>query len=310
MLLRVTALWNRSRLVKIVTTGLFFINMAHFIIFAAHGYAKGIIIPMPVVPYTGCRIVLDHRLPLYTIFLVPLLFDTSIVIFTVLKSYPLVVQNLRSLDGGMFRLSSVLFNDGVAYYIAIIISQAISLYAALSVESNPNVAIPMARAAPPIAVTIVAGNRLLLRLRDVMLMREDEDGRMRRVANRGGVRPSTGGTAAVSAGVSVASPTDPSSMGSSSGTGEGGVHLQHPSNANRVQFSNQLATVDYDYHKYLREDLNHASTSSSSKKGGLPGMAGMESRYRHRPSSERSGLDEIAMTNLRDGSGKKPMFSA
>ncbi|KAG8778900.1 hypothetical protein FS842_011024 [Serendipita sp. 407] len=258
MVLRVIALWHRSRLVKMITILLFLVYILHFIVFAVYGYAKGETVPLEISPYTGCSFNLDHRLPLYTIFISPLLFYTFIVAFTILKSYPLLAYKSKSMDGAMFRLSSVLVNDGVVYYIVLIISQVISLYATITLDADPTVVIPIVRAAPGIAVTIVACNRLFLRLHDVMSMREDEGNLARRVPNRDGRGMLT---TIVSARVSAFAPMD-QSMDGSRGHNDGDIRLQHPMTTNDVQLNDQLATVDYDYHAYLRKGLNHERTPS------------------------------------------------
>ncbi|KAG8867286.1 hypothetical protein FRC20_006196 [Serendipita sp. 405] len=306
MLLRVIALWNRSRLVKMIVISLFLVNILFYVVSAVYAYAKGDgWISLETSPFTGCLPLPDQRVPFYIIFITALIFETSIVFFTILKSYPLLAQ--KSIDRGMFRLSSVLFNDGVIYYSAVILSQAISLYAStISVETHPTVSIPIVSSAPAIVVTTVACNRLFLRLHDVILTREDEDEPVRGVAN--GSRKGAG-TAIVSTRVSVFAPMG-QSTGSNDGSGDGGARHHHSRTTNDVRFSSQLAMVDFDYHNYLREDLNSRNPMPTARKGGLPAPVGKDSRYHHRSSSERSYSEKIAMSDFQDGRREKPMFLA
>ncbi|KAG8783014.1 hypothetical protein FRC15_005924 [Serendipita sp. 397] len=249
MLLRVTALWNRSRLIKMITICLFLVNIFFFVASALYAHVKGDDwIPLEIPPFTGCLPRPDTRIPLYAIFTVALVFETSIVLFTILKSYPFLAQKSNSMDGGMFRLSSVLLNDGVAYYVAVILSHVISMYASIApVDANPMVTIPIMASSLPIPVSIVACNRLFLRLHDVLLTREDNY----ELTQPGGERRA--GAATVSTEVSAFALTDMSSMGNSGGSGEGDVRLQPPVKTNGVQIRGQLETVDYDYHDHLRK---------------------------------------------------------
>ncbi|KAG8867287.1 hypothetical protein FRC20_006197 [Serendipita sp. 405] len=232
-----------------ITICLFLVNMFFFVVSALYAHIKGDEwIPLEIPPFTGCLPRPDTRIPLYAIFTVALVFETSIVLFTILKSYPFLAQKSNSMDGGMFRLSSVLLNDGVVYYVAVILSHVISMYASIApVDANPMVTIPIMASSLPIPVSIVACNRLFLRLHDVLLTREDNY----ELTQPGGERRA--GAATVSTEVSAFALTDMSSMGNSGGSGEGDVRLQPPVKTNGVQIRGQLETVDYDYHDHLRK---------------------------------------------------------
>ncbi|KAG8815551.1 hypothetical protein FRC17_000665 [Serendipita sp. 399] len=263
MLLRVIALWSRSQLVKTIVICLFFANTLFYTVSAFEAYIKGGGgIPQPVSPFTGCIPQTAGRIPIYAIFIMALVFETTIVFFTVLKSYHLFVL-LRIHTGAgtgkkrqpghqsrgttMVRLSEVLFNDGIVYYIAVILSHTISLYAAATpIETNPTVYIPIVSAGPAIAATTVACNRLFLRLHDVILTRKNWDDTTYRVADRTG-----DGTCVVPAGVPAPPPMGPS-LGGSSRSEPRSPPVGTTATMESIQFTSRFGTVDYDYHDYLR----------------------------------------------------------
>ncbi|KAG8815542.1 hypothetical protein FRC17_000672 [Serendipita sp. 399] len=287
MLLRVIALWSRSQLVKAIVICLFFANTLFYTISSFEAYIKGGGgIPQPASPFTGCIPQVAGQVPLYAIFIMALVFETSIVFFTVLKSYQLSLllrthaqvggnkqrqPGRQSADTGGFRLSNVLLNDGILYYVAVILSHTISLYAsATPLESNPTLSIPIVASSPAIAATTVACNRLFLRLHDVIVTRNGWDDVAYGVADGNGDH-----TGVVSARVTVLAPVH-SPLGRNNRNGD-------------VRFSSQLRTFDYDYHDYLREDLK------ATKTGRLAAHASRDQTMTIGPPTRSSGME---MSNL------------
>ncbi|KAG8815553.1 hypothetical protein FRC17_000667 [Serendipita sp. 399] len=307
MLLRVIALWSRSQLIKTIVICLFLFNTSFYLIASFYSYVKkGGGIPQPVSPFTGCIPQPDGRIPLYSIFIMALVFETAVVFFTVLKSYhlslllrtPAVGGNEQRQPGhqltdtGAFRLSNVLFNDGILYYVAVILSHTLSLYAsATPIESNPTVSIPIVTAAPAIAATTVACNRLFLRLHDVILTRKSWE-------DTYGVADGNGDNAGVvSARVTVFAPMDfPLGGGNRNGAH---AHLRDSvETTDDVQFSSQFGTVDYDYHDYLREDLKVKKARRLTASG---------SRHQATTIGSTMRLNGMEMNNFGDGGGKRDM---
>jgi hypothetical protein len=163
LMIRVRALWFSSRLVMGASMVLFILHILTYLIILIYAYSTSII-QSNIFPFTGC-LVLPTFPKLHVIFITSIVFETCIVILTLIKSYPLLRQREAKL-----RLSSILFTDGLLYYFAIIISQVLTLIIFLA--GNPSLSIPVATSYPSIAIVIVACNRLFIRLQRVLLLRD------------------------------------------------------------------------------------------------------------------------------------------
>jgi len=158
-MLRVYALWNRSLRILLFSLAAFFLNIGTFIILVAYNDSKAFILPA-FAPFTGCAIFPGFA-QTYIIFVTAIIFETIMVVLTVMKSYPLVRQ--RGLHTPLFTL---LLEDGLLYYIFIIGSQIINLVA---IFTHSWIGAAMFMSYPSVAVITVACNRLLLRPQRALL---------------------------------------------------------------------------------------------------------------------------------------------
>ncbi|KAG8791598.1 hypothetical protein FRC17_008734, partial [Serendipita sp. 399] len=242
MLLRVVALWNRSLPIKVIMTFLCVFNTLFYVVSGLTVFIKGDSGVPQDAPFTGCQSRLRNpQPPLYAVIIPGLVFETFVVFFTIIRSYPLVALRYRSpnstdhmrsngtlarpVDASVFRLWSLLFNDGILYYLVVMLAQVINIYAAVTIETTTSVSLPILLSQPVIMVQTIACNRLFLRLHANM--------------TQGAGDVITPGTAGVTAGTA--------------GTGLPGRSYQLA--AIRREKS-QLKTADYDYHAYLREDVH------------------------------------------------------
>ncbi|PVG00132.1 hypothetical protein CPB86DRAFT_783000, partial [Serendipita vermifera] len=167
MTLRVRALWNHSRPVQIVVTLLFLGNILISFIVVGYAHATTVIVPADP-PFTGCTVTTSSRFANITLIItIPsaFIFETLVIIFTVIGSYPLIRQ--RDIKLPLFHL---LFTDGLAFYCVIMAAQLLTLICFY--DGDMSVLFTVAISSPAVPVTAVASNRLLLRLQNVLVTQD------------------------------------------------------------------------------------------------------------------------------------------
>lgn len=164
MITRVYALWNRNKWILTSVCSLCFLHISYYTTTVTYAFSKGILMPANL-PFTGCFITLGFD-KLWTMLVPTLVFETVIVSLIVYKTWSLASQ--RSIKAPLF---TMLFNDGLIYYLAIIAIQILSL---VSLLVPSNLTIPIVRAYPTFAVTGIASNRLFTRLHLLLLGKSTE----------------------------------------------------------------------------------------------------------------------------------------
>jgi hypothetical protein len=159
MMTRVYALWDRDRRILVLSLLGFALNIGCFVILSSYSIAKGVTFAN-IPPFTGCTSFPGNG-PTWIIFAMCLGFETMIVCLTVYKSWSVAVQR-----GIKTPLYTLILQDGVAYYIIIILSQVLTI-TALYVPSP--ITGPIAQSFPSIAVSGIACNRLFTRLQRLLL---------------------------------------------------------------------------------------------------------------------------------------------
>jgi hypothetical protein len=160
MALRVQALWNHSRPIKIMVVLLFLVNLIAPIVVVCHIYTTAILVPAKP-PFTGCAIIASTNLA-YIVFVPAFFYETLIIVLTVIKSYPLLRQGSITLP-----LSNLLFKDGLVFYCAILATQLITLICSYS--GNMSLLMSVTLSGPALPVSTVACNRLLMRLQTALV---------------------------------------------------------------------------------------------------------------------------------------------
>jgi hypothetical protein len=160
MALRVQALWSHSRPIKLMVILLFLVNLIAPIVVVSHIYATGLLVPAKP-PFTGCSIVASSNFT-YMVFIPAFLYETLIIVLTVIKSYPLLRQGSITLP-----LSNLLFKDGLVFYFAILATQLITLIC--SYTGNMSLLMSITLSGPALPVSTVACNRLLMRLQSALI---------------------------------------------------------------------------------------------------------------------------------------------
>ncbi|KAG8806949.1 hypothetical protein FRC17_004716, partial [Serendipita sp. 399] len=157
---RVYALWNRSRLFLILISTFFLVHIVVYVVLVFISYARGFTWPnLP--PFTGCMYMTTFRHGWISLVLA-VVFETVIVVLTVIRTYPLARQaNIRT------PLFTLLLRDGLFFYILIIISQVITLVAFLVPSQFTG---PILESSPAIAVLSIACNRMLVRLQRTLII--------------------------------------------------------------------------------------------------------------------------------------------
>jgi hypothetical protein len=163
MTIRVLALWNHSRPVKLALVLLLPINLVTPSIVVGYIHATAKITPATP-PFTGCSMIASNKF-IYLIFLTPLIYETLVIVLTVIKSYPILRMGPISLP--VFEL---LFQDGLAFYCAIVAAEALTLICAYSGNMSLIITVPLSSPALPLAA--VACNRLLMRLQSMLIKRD------------------------------------------------------------------------------------------------------------------------------------------
>jgi hypothetical protein len=160
MMLRVRALWTRSRPVMTAATFLCLLNIVNFIGIMSYSLATAIIRPSTF-PFTGCSFMPSFR-QWYIIFIVAIIFETLVIALTVIKVWP-VLRNRQT----RLPLFTILVQDGLVFYFSTISIHFVVLFTGLFADLT--IALAIFGTLPATAVTGVACNRLLLRLQGVLL---------------------------------------------------------------------------------------------------------------------------------------------
>jgi hypothetical protein len=164
MALRVQALWNHSRPIKIMVLLLFLVNIMAPIIIVCQMYATAILVPATP-PFTGCSTIITSTNLTYVISIPSFVYETIVIVLTVTKSYPLLRQGPITLP-----LSNLLFNDGLIFYCAIVAAQLLVIICSYS--GNTSLIISVAATGLVLPVSAVACNRLLLRLQSALISQD------------------------------------------------------------------------------------------------------------------------------------------
>ncbi|PVG00126.1 hypothetical protein CPB86DRAFT_782992 [Serendipita vermifera] len=155
ILSRVVALWSHSRLIKSIATFLSLVNILAFIIASSYGWGTASVVPQ-MSPFTGCSAVSHADLKINLLLIPAFAFDTSALVLTLVKVHPMIKQ-----AGVRLPILTLLLSDGIAYYIVIIISQALSFVA--TYPKNSSIVLPI------VVANAVACNRLFIRLQEVLV---------------------------------------------------------------------------------------------------------------------------------------------
>lgn len=159
MIIRVYALWNRSRPVLYLVLSMFFAHLGTYSSMMAYSLATAAI-TSNTPPFTGCMVMPTWDKAWIT-FTTSIALETLLFILIVAGSYPIVRQ--RGMKAPFY---SLLFEDGLAYYSIVIISQVIS-FIALKVYTP--VTATFLGSYPTVAIIGIACGRLLLRPQRLLL---------------------------------------------------------------------------------------------------------------------------------------------
>lgn len=158
MALRVNALWSDSRLIKSITMFLALTNILALVITGSYSWATAVVLNR-LFRTVGCSMIPHVNLALNGIFIPSFIFETYVLIFTLIKVYPMVQQS-----GAGLPLLSLLLSDGIAYYIIIIIAQVLSF--TVSFYNNATLLFPI------VVISAITCNRLFIRLQGVLVAGE------------------------------------------------------------------------------------------------------------------------------------------
>jgi len=153
LLSRVYAVWNRSRHIFLICLCGYILNVGLYIGSSAYLVTTSRAITAPL-PFTGCQLSPSFRYE-YASIIVSIIFETMVILLIIIKSYPIV--RLRGVKAPLY---SLLFEDGVAFYCAILVAQVLILFCILSPSL---VTFPILGSSLSIFIIGVACNRLLLR---------------------------------------------------------------------------------------------------------------------------------------------------
>lgn len=161
---RIYALWNRSRLILILTMLGLVLNAAVFFGIVAYTYIDAEIMANHP-PFTGCM-ALPHFHFGWTMLVATLTYEAILVTLTAIKAYPVAIQR-----GVKTPLYTLLLHDGLLYFLVIMILQIINLISIF--QPGPLTGV-MVNAFPALAVIGVSCSRLLLRLQRALVGTKDE----------------------------------------------------------------------------------------------------------------------------------------
>jgi hypothetical protein len=153
MLSRIYVLWGLSRRIFVVCICAFIINVGLFTCSTAYLVATSHSTGAPP-PFTGCQPTSFFKYQ-YAFFAISIGFETMVIILIVIKTHPIV--RLRGVKAPLY---SLLFEDSVAFYCAVVISQLLGFVPQFSPSL---VTLPIQASSPCILVIGIACNRLILR---------------------------------------------------------------------------------------------------------------------------------------------------
>jgi len=153
MLSRIYVLWGLSRRIFVVCICAFIINVGLYICSTAYlvatSHSTG---ALP--PFTGCQPTSFFKYQ-YAFFAISIGFETMVIVLIVIKTHPIV--RLRGVKAPLY---SLLFEDSVAFFCAVVISQLLGFVPQFSPSL---VTVPIQASSPCILVIGIACNRLILR---------------------------------------------------------------------------------------------------------------------------------------------------
>jgi hypothetical protein len=165
-MMRLRALWFDSQLVMGISWFIFAVNLVTYIGVFIYMYATATFIPATS-PFTGCQFIPTFGYT-YVALITSLMFETCIVILTVVKTYP----QARQQAGNPRRLiAPLLFSDGLIYYLTIIVVQIVTLF--LKYLAETSISLPVLVSSPCLAVVAISCNRLFIRLQKNLRNRSD-----------------------------------------------------------------------------------------------------------------------------------------
>lgn len=137
-------------------------HIVFYFVGLSQAYANGVLVP-ETPPFTGCVVIFGSK-NLWTVLIPGIIFETTVVTLIIYKTWHFATQgNIHT------PLYTMLFNDGLVYYLAIAASQLL-VFVCLVVPST--LTIPVLRSYSTSAVAAVACNRLLARLQRLLLSKD------------------------------------------------------------------------------------------------------------------------------------------
>ncbi|KIM31944.1 hypothetical protein M408DRAFT_241167 [Serendipita vermifera MAFF 305830] len=159
MIIRVYALWNRDKRILTTVLTLCCLHIVCYIIIIGYAYGKGSMMAATP-PFTGCVIVFGFT-TIWPIFIPSLVFETVIASLIIYKTWYFATR-----EHSRTPLYTTLFQDGLIYYIAIILSQVLAL---VCFQVPSTLTIPVLRSYSTFPVAAVACNRLFIRLQRLLV---------------------------------------------------------------------------------------------------------------------------------------------
>ncbi|KAG8850193.1 hypothetical protein FRB91_009291 [Serendipita sp. 411] len=157
---RVYALWNRSRRVLFIITTLVLVNLVCFIVLASIAYSRSFTF-VNLAPFTGCLYMTTFTSGWVSL-TIALTSETIIVILTFIRTYPIARQKTVNTPP----LFNLLLQDGIFFYLLIMIAQVITLVSLLSPSVFSG---PVLESSPGTVVLAIACNRMLVRLQKALI---------------------------------------------------------------------------------------------------------------------------------------------
>jgi hypothetical protein len=160
MTLRVWAMWKHSRGVVATISILCILNILTYTIIIAYGIGTATIGPSTL-PFTGCTFKPSFQYP-YVSVIMSISLETLVIALTVIRLSSILRHKRTPLP-----IIRLLMQDSLVYYIVVVSIHSFVLL--VGFFANFTVAIAVFGSLPAIAVAGVACNRMLLRLRSVLL---------------------------------------------------------------------------------------------------------------------------------------------
>jgi hypothetical protein len=119
-------------------------------------------------PFTGCEVTItfEHT---YVLFLTGILFETCMVVLTIIRSYPIAQASRNGTPRSP--LWTLLLQDGILYYASIIGVQIFTVVLSKLPQNNKH-SVPAILSYLPFVVPGIACNRLFIRLQTALLIKE------------------------------------------------------------------------------------------------------------------------------------------